>query len=387
MVDPVTGGLIGWACGKLGDTVLKHLPGDRQLSKQLDKTVAQWAKSLPKDQFVDPDALFPYVDPSTAKTERPEYCALQAKLVKGGLPEKQMWHGVFVESWHCVRVDSEEPQPFFQLDESEASKDLEELAEATYEVCVRHEPIFKQAVIGTLGAIDGKIDDIHTYLREVLELRESAPGEKIKALWPEISLPLGGPKVSEPFGERQEELDSLTTAMSADKTVVAVVGMAGQGKSCLAGEWYKRGARPPEKIGLIWRKVYEAGYTFDRFVDELHLYLTGERIDRQALTTIEARTQIVEAILRDKPCWIVLDGVERWLNRWVAEPDAGIDGLTADDRAGQHPVLDKFLKGASFWDNGSRLLLTTRAVPVRSMRIRPFGSAGAPAERLNRTNF
>ena len=363
MVDPVTGGLIGWACGKLGDSVLKHLPGDRELSRQVDKAVAKWAKSLPKDRFVNPDALFPYVDPSTARTERPEYCALQAKLVKGGLPENQMWLAVFAESWRCVRAESEEPQPFFQLAESEASKDLEELAEATYNVCVKHEPIFKQAVIGTLGDIDAKIDDIRQYLREVLELRESPPGEKVKAMWPEVSLPLGGPKVSEPFAGRREELESLTAAMGGDRTAVAVVGMAGQGKSCLAGEWYTRGARPPEGVGLIWRKVYEAGYTFDRFVDELHVYLTGERIDRLEVTTIEARTQVVEAILRDKPCWIVLDGVERWLKRWVAEPDAGIEGLTADDRAAQDPVLDKFLKGASFWEKGSRLLLTTRAVP------------------------
>ncbi len=200
-------------------------------------------------------------------------------------------------------------------------------------------------------------------INKLAEKLSKAEIPESKALWPAVSLPLGGPKISEPFAGRKEELESLTAAMGADRTVVAVVGMAGQGKSCLVGEWYKQGARPAEGVGLIWRKVYEAGYTFDRFVDELFLYLTGERIDRQALTTIEGRTQVVEAILHDKPCWIVLDGVERWLNRWVADPDAGIEGLTADDRAAQDPVLDKFLKGASFWDNGSLLLLTTRAVP------------------------
>ena len=131
--------------------------------------------------------------------------------------------------------------------------------------------------------------------------------------WPGISLPLGGPKVSEPFAGRREELEALAGAMGGDKTVVAVVGMAGQGKSCLAGEWYKRGARPPEGVGLLWRKIYESGYTFDRFVDELHLYLTGEPIDRLEVTTIEARAQVVAALMQDKPCWIVLDGVERTL--------------------------------------------------------------------------
>jgi len=152
-------------------------------------------------------------------------------------------------------------------------------------------------------------------------------------------------------------------AMGGDKTIVAVVGMAGQGKSCLAGEWYKRGARSPEGVGLFWRKVYEPGFTFDKFLDELHLYLTGEHIDRHAIATVEARAVAVESLLKDNPCWIVLDGVERWLKLWAAEPDAGVENPSADDKAGQDPVFDKFLTGASFWDNGSRLLLTTRAVP------------------------
>jgi hypothetical protein len=205
--------------------------------------------------------------------------------------------------------------------------------------------------------------------KEVLEGQRMSDAPTVKRakttgpLWPGVSLPLGGPNVSEPFAGRKEELEALCAAMGGDETVVAVVGMAGQGKSCLAGEWYKRGARPPEGVGLFWRKVYEPGFTFDRFLDELHLYLTGQEIDRRQITTVEARASAVKDAMRDKPCWVVLDGVERWLKRWAAEPDAGVEDLTADDRAGQDPVLDKFLKGASFWENGSRLLLTTRAVP------------------------
>jgi tetratricopeptide (TPR) repeat protein len=181
--------------------------------------------------------------------------------------------------------------------------------------------------------------------------------------WPGVSLPRGGPKISVPFAGREEELKELTTAMNGDKKVVAVVGMAGQGKSCLIGEWYQRGTRPPRGVGLFWRKVYEAGYTFDRFIDELHLYLAGEPIDRQQIKTIRDRATVVEGLLGAKPCWIVLDGVERWLKRWVSAPDAEAKDLTPDDRAGHDPVLDEFFKDAFFWEGGSRLLLTTRAVP------------------------
>jgi len=359
MVDPVTAGLIGWTCGKLADNVLKHLAGDKKLSKDMDKDIAKWAKSLAKENYIKPEALLTEVDPLTAPKERPEYCALQAKLVKNELPEKQIWCSVLIESWRWVRDNVEEPQPFFLLDESEASKELERLAEATYNVCVQHEPTFRRAVIEKLDEISGL-------------LLKRTDEEISVALWPGVELPLGGPKVSEPFAGREEELKELKKAMptgkkrvkvKGSKTVVAVVGMAGQGKSCLVGEWYKRGARPPEGVGLIWRKVYEAGYTFDRFLDDFYLYLTGEEIDRRRFGSIEERAILVEGVFRERPCWIVLDGVERWLKRWAAEPDAGVEDLTIDDRAGQEAVLDKFLKGAYFWENGSRLLLTTRAVP------------------------
>ena len=359
MADPVTAGFIGWACGKLAGRVLKHLAGDKKLSKDVDSAIAKWAKSLVKDRYVEPKALFPEVDPSTAIEERPEYCALQANLVQNGLPEKKIWHAVFMESWQWVRDNVEEPQPFFLLDASEASKEMEKLAVATYDVCVQYEPTFRKAVITKLDELDDKIDDISKYLRKILVPVQ----KKVEALWPGRALPLGGPKVSEPFAGREKELKELGEAMDKSKGVVAVVGMAGQGKSCLAGEWCKRGVRPPKGVGMFWRKVYEAGYTFDRFLDEFYKYLTGEEIDRQRFNSTEARAILVESAFRDKPCWVVLDGVERWLKRWVAEPDAGAEKLTIDDRAGQEEILDKFLKGASWWENGSRLLLTTRAVP------------------------
>jgi len=207
---------------------------------------------------------------------------------------------------------------------------------------------------------------LHTKLDVIVDkLSESGLREKpeVKAKWPEVSLPLGGPKVSVPFAGRKEELKELTKAMGGNETVVAIVGLAGQGKSCLAGEWLKSGARPPKGIGLFWRKLYEPGFTFDIFLDHLHLYLTGRHINRQQITSMDARAAIVNDLLRERPCWIVLDGAERWLKRWADRPDAGVEDITADDRAAQEPALDKFLKGANFWDNGSKLLLTTRAVP------------------------
>ena len=168
MVDPITAGFIGWVCGKLADNVLKHLASDKKLSKAVDKAIADWAKSLAKENFIKPEALLTEVVPLTAPKERPEYCALQAKLVKNELPEKQIWCSVLIESWRWVRDNVEEPQPFFLLDESEASKELKKLAEAIYDVCVQHEPTFKKAVINKLDQLTDDVGDIKNYLQKIV---------------------------------------------------------------------------------------------------------------------------------------------------------------------------------------------------------------------------
>ena len=216
---------------------------------------------------------------------------------------------------------------------------------ATGQSKVEHEEAGED-IIKTEGEVLKADRDAFKAGRDILKVdkivveKTEQPAEEVEALWPKESLPpVGGVKVSEPFAGREEELKELGKAMTAGKTIAAVVGMAGQGKSCLAGEWYKRGARPPKGVGLFWRKVYEAGYTFDRFVDDFHFYLIGEHIDRRRVRTVEERAAMVEAILRKKPCWVVLDGVERWLKRWAIEPDAGVENLTVDDRAGQDGTL------------------------------------------------
>jgi flagellar biosynthesis GTPase FlhF len=187
MVDAVSGGLIGWACGKLGDTILNSLISDTRLVRDLDKAVAKWANSAP--EYVHPNALFPEVDPETARVQRPEYCALQARLIQNKLPSKEQWHSVFVESWHWARKNVEDPQPFFSLSEAKASSELERLAQSTYDVCVRHEPVFKNAVVEGLNIIDGKVegvdkklDGVREYLEDILKVVSFDETRKARAL-------------------------------------------------------------------------------------------------------------------------------------------------------------------------------------------------------------
>ncbi len=79
---------------------------------------------------------------------------------------------------------------------------------------------------------------------EIIEIGLAALADKRKVFGPGVSLPVGGLKVSVPFVGRKEELEKLTEAMQEDRNVIAIVGMAGEGKSSLVGEWYKRGVRP-----------------------------------------------------------------------------------------------------------------------------------------------
>ena len=168
MVGPVTAGLISWACGKLGDKVLRRLVSNTELAREVDKAIADWADSLPENKSVEPKVLFPEVNTNTAKKERPVFCALQANLLQNKPPSKDIWHEVFLESWRWVKKNIEEPQPFFHLDEPEASRDLQKLAQATYTVCIQNEQIFKNAVIGNLEDIILSLGDIREYVREIL---------------------------------------------------------------------------------------------------------------------------------------------------------------------------------------------------------------------------
>jgi len=282
----------------------------------------------------------------------------------------------------CAWMDRTQQQPGRTVDVSPGDANLS--------VAVQSQVSGQQICSPDKSPTIGYAEAVHITYAASAEMPVSAeqgtPPAKNKptCTWPGVSLPYGGPKISEPFAGREDELKELAAAMAGDKKIAAVIGMAGQGKSCLIGEWYKRGARPPEGIGLFWRKVYESGYTFDRFLDDLHLYLAGEPIDRMQIKTARERAIVVEGLLATKPCWIILDGVERWLKRWATDPDADASNPSPDDRGGWESEFNKFLTGACSRENGSRLLLTTRAIPSALDENLPvmIGDKHGPEKRL-----
>jgi tetratricopeptide (TPR) repeat protein len=233
MVFQPAGWFIGWVCGKLADKALKHLISDKDLGPKLDKAVADWAKSLPKDKYVNPAALFPDVASLTAE-DRPKYYALQQTLSDNKLPSKKDWHEVFMESWLCIRKNVSKPQPFFELSEQEADKELIKLAQAAYEVCKQNKEIFQSHVIDKLEVIEEDVKYLRKHLPDKSKILEES--RQIHNL-PYTS-------IGDLLKGRDGAMKKLDSRLSHNKTKVAAItqvqavhGLGGVGKTRLAVEY------------------------------------------------------------------------------------------------------------------------------------------------------
>jgi hypothetical protein len=133
-VNPVTGKLVGWVCGKLRDKGLSYLLQSGEFNREINKAVKKWGKSMRGDKDVDPGVLFGVIE-GGGDSEGEYYLAIQEKLLNREWPDKNEWHKAFIERWQYVKNEVEEPQAFFKLDESKASTELKRLAEAVYGVC------------------------------------------------------------------------------------------------------------------------------------------------------------------------------------------------------------------------------------------------------------
>ena len=191
----------------------------------------------------------------------------------------------------------------------------------------------------------------------------AAPPEAAAA-WPEPCIRPGTPRTAEHFVGRAAELGQLRRAVRAAKSVICVVGMAGQGKSALVAEWYRRRGNGLDDRGLFWCRPYDTGYTYAAFLADVLPYVAGAAYDPRQYPKAEDQTRLLCAVLRQRPTLIVLDGAERWLRLWAADRDAAGSGASPADRAAAEDALGILLTDAPSWDSGSALLLTTRALPA-----------------------
>ncbi len=163
---------IGWLGGKFLDSGLAWACRDRNFAKATDKAVKVWARSLSRYKYVNPQALFGLIVDAKEESGESLSC-VRAKLMKGNWPEKDDWYNVFLERWHYVKNNVDEPQAFFRLDETEASKDLRELAEVVYAVCKQHRPTFQIAVINKLDGMSEQLDEMSEQIEELNMVSEN----------------------------------------------------------------------------------------------------------------------------------------------------------------------------------------------------------------------
>jgi len=166
------------------------------------------------------------------------------------------------------------------------------------------------------------------------------------------------------FAGREAELQQLTQAATGDgPSVVVVLGVAGQGKTTLAWEWFSNHC-PEIFAGAFWCPAEENEFTFDMFVDLALTYLLQGKYDKRSFPDIQPRIRMLIQHLRDRPCLLVVDGLEKWLMAWMKKGDRSLSATESDGRLGGQEGLDLFLSQLCAVSGGSHVVLTSRVLPA-----------------------
>lgn len=166
------------------------------------------------------------------------------------------------------------------------------------------------------------------------------------------------------FAGRETELQQLTEAVTgANPSVVAVLGVAGQGKTTLAWEWFSNHC-PDIFAAAFWCPAEENEFTFDMFVDLALTYLTQGKYDKRSFPCVQTRIRMLLQHLRDRPCLLAVDGLEKWLNVWMKAGSVSLSVADSDGRRGGQDGLDLFLEQLCAVSGGSHVILTSRVLPA-----------------------
>ncbi len=214
---------IGYALKKGLDQFLTHKSLSAKLQNQLD----QWAKNLPSDSYVNPDALFPDIVSDNDCDKRPALLSLRQTLRNYNIPTESQWQNVLIEQCQWVRDNNEDTQPFFKLQINEANKHLSKLSTALTNECKHDKNLFHSTVLEMLTAL--------------LEQHQSKPvpqGPVHNILFPSIGNLLKGR--DDALKNLDKRLSSSGHKAAAITQPQAVHGLGGVGKTRLAVEyaWY-----------------------------------------------------------------------------------------------------------------------------------------------------
>ena len=160
-----------------------------------------------------------------------------------------------------------------------------------------------------------------------------------------------------------KELAQFNTALNRrTPSVITLLGMGGQGKTTLLAQALRQRQELPFAAG-VWVSAERGDFTFSQFLDCALSEFLGRRFHKEEMPGLDIRLRTVIGQLQSRPLLIVIDAIEHWLTGWVTSGEVGgFEDFSL--RRGAHEGLDDFLEQASALDNGSHVVLASRALPA-----------------------
>ncbi|MCD4677603.1 MAG: DUF4062 domain-containing protein [Desulfobacula sp.] len=165
------------------------------------------------------------------------------------------------------------------------------------------------------------------------------------------------------FVGRTDEIVQLNSAINkSSPAVIVLLGMGGQGKTTLVAHTIRNRKTLPFSAG-IWVSAERSNMTFSEFLDCALGEFMGNRFNKSDLPRLESRLRQLIILMQKKPTLIVIDAMERWLTGWGENKEvSGFHDFSL--RKGNCDELDEFLKQVSSLNNGSHVIITSRALPA-----------------------
>ena len=188
---------------------------------------------------------------------------------------------------------------------------------------------------------------------------------------------------SAPFTGRSADLAVLDSWGKIACPVIVVEAIGGTGKSALTWQWAID--RAPMVIdglaGRLWWSFYEGSASFNRFLQELLVYMTGRPMTQVKQLQLTSLADQVVTELRRRPYLVVLDGLERLLAAYRQfDPSEHRDEeVEPNIRSFIEPHAEEVLR--QFTTAGpSKFVISTRLMPL-ALQNR-FGTLGPGVQHL-----